>query len=102
MTKQTTSNPVKADAEDDARAFHEAAAELDDLAGSAAAAEIFGGVACPPVPIYLAQVGMSAAIRGCSAEGWRAEVSKIRGPEAAEQLDQAEACMRESGLWPWQ
>lgn len=86
----------------DARAFHEAKAELDDLAESVAAAEIFGGVACAPEMIYLAQVGMGAAIRGCSEEGWRAEVSKIRGPKARQQLDRAEGCMRESGLWLWQ
>lgn len=102
MTKQTTSNSVSAEAEGDARAFHEAAAELDDLADSVAGAEIFGGLACPHAVIYLAQVGMGAANRGCSAEGWRTEVAKLRGPEARQQLDEAEGCMRKSGLWPWQ
>jgi len=93
---------MSAPTETDERAFREAAAELDVLADS-----VGGGVegldraACSPAVIYLAQVGMGAAARGCSAEGWRAEVGKSRGPEAARQVDEAEECMRQSGLWPW-
>lgn len=87
----------------DERAFREAVAELDDLAES-----VGGGVegldraSCSPAVTYLAQIGMGAAARGCSAAGWRTEVSKVRGPEGVRQLVEAEECMRQSGLWPWE
>lgn len=89
-------------AKTDAQAFRQAEQDLDDLAGTA-----LGGVegldraSCSPAVTYLAQVGIGAAARGCSCDGWRTEVGKIRGEHAAQELDAAERCMRESGLWPW-
>lgn len=93
---------MSADTKTDARAFHQAVAELDGLADSVGGGvEGLDGASCSPVVIYLAQVGMGAAARGCSPDGWRAEAAKIRGPKAGRQLDEAEECMRRSGLWPW-
>lgn len=93
---------MTAQIETDERAFREAAAELDALAASSVGgAEGLDRASCSPAVVYLAQVGMGAAARGCSAQGWRAEVAKSRGPEGARQLDEAEDCMRSSGLWPW-
>lgn len=93
---------MSAHAEADERAFREAAAELELLAANCCGgAEGLDRASCSPAVVYLAQVGMGAAARGCSAQGWRAEVAKGRGPEGAQPLDEAEECMRRSGLWPW-
>ena len=93
---------LSAQAETDARAFHQAVAELDALAESVGeGAEGLDRAACSPAVVHLAQVGMGAAARGCTAEGWRIEVAKAHGPDAARQIDEAEDCMRRSGLWPW-
>lgn len=93
---------MSAHSETDQRAFNEAVAELDALADSVGVGvEGLDRASCSSAVVYLAQVGMGAATRGCSAEGWRAEVVKSRGPEGARQIDEAEECMRRSGLWPW-
>lgn len=89
-------------ADTDELAFRQAVIDLEDLA-----ATVMGGVegldsaSCSPNVKYLAEVGMGAAARGCSREGWRSEVCKTRGAVAARELDEAEQCMRQSGLWPW-
>ncbi|XAS74961.1 DUF5994 family protein [Dermatophilaceae bacterium Sec6.4] len=89
-------------AESDKHAFAQALLALADLAG-----DVFGGVegldraSCSPNIKYLAQIGMGAAARGCSQDGWRAQVAITQGLDAARELDQAEECMRHSGLWPW-
>ena len=89
-------------AEADAQAFRLAVKALEDLADSAfGGAEALDGAACAPHVKYLAKVGIGAAARGCSREGWRAEVSKAKGADASAALDEAEKCMREAGLWPW-
>lgn len=86
----------------DEHAFAQALLALADLAG-----DVFGGVegldraSCSPNIKYLAQIGMGAAARGCSQDGWRAQVAITQGLDAARELDQAEECMRHSGLWPW-
>lgn len=93
---------MSAHTETDERAIRETVAELEALADSVGGgAEGLDRASCSPAVVYLAQVGMGAAARGCSAQGWRTEVGKIRGPEGARQLDEAEECMRHSGLWPW-
>lgn len=87
----------------DEKAFREAVAELDGLAEkSLGGAEGLDRASCSPAVVYLARVGMGAATRGCSAQGWREEVTKGWGPDADQQLDAAEECMHRSGLWPWQ
>lgn len=92
---------MNAKTETDARAFRQAVAELDGLANSVPGLDGLDGASCSPAVMYLAKVGMGAAYRGCSAEGWRTEVANTSGPEADRQLDEAEECMRRSGLWPW-
>lgn len=93
---------MSAQPEKDERAFREAVTELDSLSAS-----VGGGVegmdraSCSPAVLYLAKVGIGAAARGCSAEGWRTEVAKTKGPEGVREIDEAEECMRYSGLWPW-
>ncbi len=76
-----------------------------DLEGLADSAE--GGVegldraACSPKVKYLALTGIGAAARGCSREGWREEVCHIARLYSLAELNEAEECMRHSGLWPW-
>lgn len=83
----------------DEQAFRLAEKDLEDLAGLAlGGAEGLDGASCAPNITYLAEVGIGAASRGCSRQGWREEASKTR--ELAE-IDEAETCMRKAGLWPW-
>lgn len=94
MTEQTTM---------DKKAFAEAVRNLENIADIAMGGpEGLDHASCSPAVKYMAEVGIGAAARGCSQEGWRREVTKTLDPEAAEhQLDEAEECMRHSGLWPW-
>lgn len=86
----------------DERAFAQALADLQDLAnGAMGGVEGLDRASCSPNIKYLAEIGMGAAARGCSQEGWRAQVAITQGLDATRELDQAEACMRASGLWPW-
>ena len=86
----------------DAQAVQSAIDDLDNLATSSyGGAEGLDGSSCSPFVTHLAKIAIGAAARGCSHEGWRTEVAKARGPEAARQLDEAEECMRHCGLWPW-
>lgn len=86
----------------DQAAVRAAVKDLDGLADSAmGGAEGLDGAACSPTMKYLALVGIGAAARGCSREGWRQEVSQVAGLYTLEELDEAEDCMRHSGLWPW-
>ncbi len=96
-------SPVGTHTNTDVVAFRQAVAELDALAESVGeGAEGLDRASCSPAVIYLAQVGMGAASRGCTAEGWRTEIAKSRGPEAVRQVHEAEECMRHAGLWPWE
>lgn len=93
---------MTAHSKSDEQAFREAFEELDGLAeNSLGGAEGLDRASCSPAVVYLARVGIGAATRGCSAQGWRGEVSKSWGPEGDQQLAEAEECMRRSGLWPW-
>lgn len=83
-------------------AVHAALRDLEDLADSpAGGVEGLDRAACSPKVTYLAQIGIGAAARGCTREGWRREVSQDARLFTVDELDEAEACMRESGLWPW-
>lgn len=87
--------------ERDERAVRQAISDLDNIAGYA-----LGGVegldqaSCSSRVKHLAEIGIGAAARGCSWQGWRHEVSKAALYSAAE-LDEAEECMQQCGLWPW-
>ncbi len=87
----------------DERAFNEAVRSLENIADIAMGGpEGLEHAACSPKVKYLAEVGMGAAARGCSADGWRTEVTKTLDPDDADrELEEAEECMRHSGLWPW-
>lgn len=86
----------------DEQAFSQALAELQDLAnGAMGGVEGLDRASCSPNIKYLAEIGMGAAARGCSREGWRVQVTKTQGLNATRELDEAEECMRHSGLWPW-
>lgn len=88
--------------EADEDAFRLAVKDLANLADTAlGGTEGLDGASCAPNAKYLAEIAIGAATRGCSQQGWRAEVSKTRGPDASAELDEAEECMRHSGLWPW-
>ncbi len=56
---------------------------------------------CAPQVTDLARLAIAVSAEGRSADSWRAWISAALGPETAPHLEQAEACMRESGLWPW-
>lgn len=86
----------------DKHAFRLAVKDLENLADTAlGGTEGLDSASCAPNTKYLAEIGIGAAARGCSQQGWRAEVSLTRGPKASAELDEAEECMRHSGLWPW-
>lgn len=86
----------------DAQAVQAAIDDVDGLAvSSCGGAEGLDGAACSPAITYLAKIAIGAAARGCSRDGWRTQVTVARGPECTPQLDEAEECMRHSGLWPW-
>lgn len=93
MTQQSKTDEI---------AVREAIEDLEGLAASAmGGAEGLHGAACDPKVKYLAEIGIGAAARGCSREGWRQEVAEVAGLYTFDDLDQAEECMRHSGLWPW-
>ena len=87
----------------DERAFNEAVRNLENIADIAlGGAEGLESAACSPQVKYWAEIGIGAAARGCSRDGWRTEIAKTLDPDDAKhQLDEAEECMRHSGLWPW-
>ncbi len=87
----------------DERAFNDAVRNLGNIADIAMGGpEGLDHAACSPDVKYLAEVGIGAAARGSSRDGWRTEVAKTLDPEeAAPRLEEAEECMRHSGLWPW-
>ena len=87
----------------DARAFNEAVRNLGNIADIAMGGpEGLDHASCSPKVKYFAEVGMGAAARGCSRDGWRTEIAKtLDASDADRQLEEAEECMRHSGLWPW-
>lgn len=64
-------------------------------------AEGLDRAACGPHLTHLAELAAAAAANGASADRWRADILAAAGPTAADHLDTAETCMRQSGLWPW-
>lgn len=56
---------------------------------------------CGPRVTDLARLAIAVSTDGRSAEGWRTWISEELGPQSLPHLEEAEACMRESGLWPW-
>lgn len=86
----------------DQQAVQEAIRDLEGLADSAVGGvEGLDRAACSPRAKYLAEIGIGAAARGCSRDGWRHEVSQVARLYTVDELDEAEECMRDSGLWPW-
>lgn len=67
---------------------------LDDAEGLESAS-------CPPHRKHLAQIAMGSAAEGLSAEQWRSTIVQGLGPDITPLVDEAEACMRSAGLWPW-
>ncbi len=59
------------------------------------------GASCGPHVKQLAQLASAAASEGLSASDWRAWIVDGVGPHAAPLLENAETCMRSTGLWPW-
>ena len=64
-------------------------------------AEGLDGASCGPHVKHLAQLAMGAAAEGVTAQTWRASIMDEFGSEVAPLVDQADACMHRSGLWPW-
>lgn len=76
--------------------------ELDALAAiTVGAAEGLDRVACAPNVKYLVEVAVGEAMRGGSRADWHAMVLNCLGQPVLPVLDEAEACMRSAGLWPW-
>ncbi len=67
---------------------------LDDVEG-------LEGASCPPHLKHLAQIAMGSAQEGLSAKQWRATIVDGLGSDVAPLVDEAESCMRGTGLWPW-
>ncbi len=63
--------------------------------------ERLADASCGPHVKHLAQLAMSAAAEGVSADQWRMSILGEFGPEGPAFLDQANACMHGAGLWPW-
>ena len=57
--------------------------------------------ACGPHVKHLAELAAATATAGDSAARWRTDMLTTAGPTAARALDEAETCMRRTGLWPW-
>jgi hypothetical protein len=82
---------------------HEAlfAAYAEVLASPSGQVEGLDRAACGPHVKHLAELAAVAAADGMSPNQWRTDVLAHAGPSSLIALDSAEACMRESGLWPW-
>ena len=65
------------------------------------AVEGLEGSSCAPHRKHLAQIAVGSAREGLSAEQWRSAIVDGLGPEITPLVDEAEACMRGAGLWPW-
>ena len=56
---------------------------------------------CSPQLTELARLAAGASSQGHTARTWRSWVLDGLGVEGAPLLEDAETCMRSSGLWPW-
>lgn len=77
------------------------AAHAEVLSDPRHQSEGLDGASCGPHMKHLAELASAAAEGGVSASQWRAGVLTQAGPSAAGALDEAESCMRQAGLWPW-
>jgi hypothetical protein len=56
---------------------------------------------CGPAVKHLAHLALRTSVAGGTPSAWRAQVTE-QVPEMSPQLlAEAEQCMREGGLWPW-
>lgn len=78
-----------------------AAAHAEVLADPRHSAEGLDRAGCGPHSKHLAVLAAGAAAEGMSADRWRSDLLQQAGTDAKPALDAAEACMRASGLWPW-
>jgi hypothetical protein len=62
--------------------------------------EGFDYTCCVPRALTLAGLAVALASDGVGSDTWRAD-AVAHGVEPAA-LDQAESCMRTSGIWPWE
>ncbi len=77
------------------------AAHAEALAHAATHIEGLDGASCGPHLKHLAQLAAAAAAAGVAAAEWRSALLTDAGPTSRAAVDAAEACMRQSGLWPW-
>lgn len=71
------------------------------LDASFGGAEGLDGASCGPHLKHLAQLAIGASSEGVTADRWRSWIIDGVGQQAAPLVAEAEACMREAGLWPW-
>lgn len=77
------------------------AAHAEALAHADTHIEGLDAAACGPHLKHLAQLAVAAAAAGASAAEWRQALRDRAGVPVDDAADAAEACMRQSGLWPW-
>lgn len=80
---------------------HETAPTQDGDDDLSLAVKGLEGAACSPAAKRLAAEAISIASRGGSPEEWRTAAEGERQGQAAALLEEAEECMRTSGIWPW-
>lgn len=71
------------------------------LHGPPSEVEGLESASCPLHRKHLAQLAMGSAAEGLSAQEWRATIVEGLGPDMTPLVDEAVACMRSAGLWPW-
>lgn len=59
------------------------------------------GAACAPHIAELVRLAVGAAADHQPSQTWRGWIADELGSRAAAVTEEAEACMRASGLWPW-
>lgn len=64
--------------------------------------EGLNGASCGPKVKHLAHLAMRAAEAGATVEQWRAWVRAHVSEASPKMLAEAEECMHNSGVWPWQ
>jgi hypothetical protein len=96
MTNPGDINRTFADAEDEFMRAHREM--LQDPRNDVESLDRAG---CGPRVTNLARLAIGANTEGRSAAEWRSRITDDLGAEVEPFLDQAEECMRVSGLWPW-
>ena len=96
---QLTDQGTSAGIEDPRRAWRpDEVAGLLDQGAAALEPEALTRSSCAGSAPLLARSAIAAADVGVAPETWRAVAARQAGERA---VDQAVACMRSSGLWPW-